>query len=76
MREDMLNLIYELLNNRDLSPDMELRIKEELELQGCCETRIEFERHILVRFRRASTEGGCCPDRLRRRIIALLETME
>lgn len=71
--EDLLCLIYELLNRRDLSPEQEHLVVEKLELRGCCESRIEFERRILVRFREASAETGCCPDRLKKKIIALLE---
>jgi hypothetical protein len=73
MSEELLILIYELLNRRDLSPELETRLRQELEGQGCCETRIEFERRILVRFREATSQGGCCPDRLKKKVIALLE---
>lgn len=73
MNEELLALIYELLNHRDIPPDLEVRIRQQLELEGCCETRIEFERRILVRFREATNQGGCCPDRLKKKVIALLE---
>jgi hypothetical protein len=76
MDQDLLCLIYELLNQRDLTPEMEIRVKQELELHGCCESRIEFERFILMRFRKASqAESGCCPDRLKKKIMALLEEL-
>lgn len=75
MNEELLALIYELLNHRDISPDMELRVRQELELLGCCETRLEFERRILIRFREATGQGGCCPDRLKKKVIALLEDL-
>ncbi len=75
MNEDLLCLIYELLNRRDLSPEMEIRVKEELELHGCCESRIEFERRILLRFREASGHGAGCPEALKKKIIALLEKL-
>ena len=73
MNEDLLCLIYELLNRRDLSPEQEHLVVETLELRGCCENRIEFERRILVRFREASVDKACCPDRLKKKIISLLE---
>ena len=73
MKEDLLGLIYELLNRRDLSPEMEVRVKEELELRGCCKDRIDFEQRVLLRFREATSRGGCCPDRLKKKIQALLE---
>jgi hypothetical protein len=73
MNEELLALIYELINRRDVPPDLEIRIRQQLELEGCCETRIEFERRILVRFREATAQGGCCPDRLKKKVIALLE---
>lgn len=73
MNEELLALIYELLNHRDISPEMEVRVKEELQLHGCCENRIEFERFVLLRFREATAQGGCCPERLKKKVIALLE---
>jgi hypothetical protein len=75
MNEDLLALIYELINRRDLSPEREHLIIEELEIHGCCENRIEFERRILLRFREASADGGCCPERLKKKVIALLENI-
>jgi hypothetical protein len=72
LNEDLLGLIYELLNRRDLSPEQEHLVVEQLELHGCCENRIEFERRILIRFREASAEAGCCPDRLKKKILSLL----
>jgi hypothetical protein len=76
MNEDLLCLIYELLNHQDLSPEMEIQVKRELELHGCCEKRIEFERRILMRFRSASGGRGTpCPESLKKKIISLLEAL-
>jgi hypothetical protein len=71
--DDLLGLIYELLNHRDLSVEQEKIVVEELELHGCCADRIEFERRVLLRFREATSQGGECPKRLRTKIQALLE---
>ena len=71
MNEDLLSLIYELLNRRDLTPEKERLVIEKLELHGCCENRIDFERRVL-RFREATAEGEC-PLRLKMKIQALLE---
>jgi hypothetical protein len=73
--EDLLALIYELINRRDLTAEQAHLVVEKLEIQGCCESRIEFERRILVRFREASAEGGCCPDRLKKKILSLMEEL-
>ncbi len=73
MEEDLLGLIYELLNHRDLSAEQEKLVVEELELHGCCADRIEFERRVLMRFREATVKGGECPKRLRTKIQDLLE---
>lgn len=75
MNEDLLVLIYELLNRQDMTPERERIIVEELELHGCCQTRIEFERRVLVRFRQATAEDGCCPDRLKKKIESLLRDL-
>lgn len=75
MDPDLLCLIYELLNHRDLTPEKERWVVEELELQGCCKTRIEFERRVLLRFRQATVTGRGCPKRLKNKIAALLEEL-
>jgi hypothetical protein len=72
VKEDLLCLIYELLNHRDISPEKEHVILEKLEIHGCCTDRIAFERRILMRFRAASCKGKGCPDRLKKKIRALL----
>jgi hypothetical protein len=71
--DDLLGLIYELLNHRDLSVEQEKLVVEELELHGCCADRIEFERRVLLRFREAALQGGQCPKNLRTKIQSLLE---
>jgi hypothetical protein len=75
VNENLLQLIYELLNHRDLTPAKERLIIEELELHGCCKTRIEFERRVLLRLREATHKGCDCPQTLKNKVKALLDDL-
>lgn len=69
---EVLDHIYEYLNNHDLTPELGDEIKRHLDDCRGCFTRFEFEQRLLLRFKSA----GCCscPDSLKKRIKNLLDS--
>ena len=68
---EVLNHIYEYLNNHDVTPELSGEIKQHLDACRCCFDRYEFEQKLLARLKQA----GCCscPDGLKQKIKTIMD---
>ncbi len=69
--DDIFEHIYEFINTKDMTAEMEAEIRVHLQMCRKCYTHFEFERLLIQRFR----DAGCpsCPETLKHRIKDILD---
>jgi anti-sigma factor (TIGR02949 family) len=70
---EALALLQDYLK-QELTPDLEEKITQHLQKCRPCFTNLQFERGFLEMLERKA-KGQCCPDQLRRRILAHLHDL-